>query len=419
MTEDVAIIGAGVVGIATALCLQDAGFSVVLIDRDEPGAGCSSGNAGVIANSFVLPLSSFAHILGAPKMLLDRSAPLSLPLRHAFNYAPWLWRFALNAFPKNRRHTIDRLVQINEASLPAWQRLLPQEMYSSIFVERGMLDVVAHGRSVDAIASNVQVLSAEGVPIELLDPKQVGELEPLLKGKVAGGALHRGVVQVTDPALLSEAMMKKFLAQGGVSVRLDVASVRPVVEGVEVVGSGRTLRAHRAVITAGWWSPALVSPYNEHAPLRAERGYHVMLPGVPQSFSRPVSFHHESFLATPMAGGLRLAGTVELAPPDAKPDWRRADNLLKLALSYLPELETSGMSRWVGSRPSFADSLPAIGQVRASPNIIYSFGHQHLGLTWAAISAEYVRDIIRGNMPDNYQSFSLSRFSGLNAGPVA
>lgn len=409
---DVAIVGGGVVGIATALCLQDAGMSVLLVDRDDPGAGCSSGNAGVIASSFVLPLSSFSHILGAPKMLMDRMAPLSLPWRHVANYAPWLWRFALNAFPGNRRHTIDRLIQLNEASLPAWKRLLPDDMYSRIFLERGMLDVVAVDRPLDSLVANAQALGAEGVPIELLDASQVAELEPLLSGKVAGATLHSAVTQVTDPKLLSDEMLAVFTARGGTLVRMDVSDVRSGPDSVEVVGGGQSYRAKRAVISAGWWSPAMLTRFSLRAPLRAERGYHVMLPAVTESFSRPVSFHHESFLATPMAGGLRLAGTVELAPPHAQPDWRRADNLLNLVRRYLPDFDTTGLSRWVGARPSFADSLPAIGRVSAAPNVFYSFGHQHLGLTQAAISAEYIRDIIRGTMPENIQSYSLSRFGG-------
>lgn len=409
---DVAIVGGGVIGIATALCLQDAGMSVLLVDRDDPGAGCSSGNAGVIASSFVLPLSSFSHILGAPKMLMDRMAPLSLPWRHVANYAPWLWRFALNAFPGNRRHTINRLIQLNEASLPAWKRLLPDDMYSRIFLERGMLDVVAADRPLDSLVANAQALGAEGVPIELLDASQVAELEPMLSGKVAGATLHSAVTQVTDPKLLSDEMVAVFKARGGVLMRMDVADVRSGSDDVEVIGSGQTCRAKRAVISAGWWSPAMLQRFRLRAPLRAERGYHVVLPAVTDSFSRPVSFHHESFLATPMFGGLRLAGTVELAPPDAQPDWRRADNLLNLARRYLPDFDKTGLSRWVGARPSFADSLPAIGRVSAAPNVFYSFGHQHLGLTQAAISAEYIRDIIRGAMPENIQSYSLSRFGG-------
>lgn len=222
-------------------------------------------------------------------MLMDRMAPLSLPWRHFANYAPWLWRFALNAFPGNRRHTIDRLIQLNEASLPAWKRLLPDDMYSRIFLERGMLDVVAVNRPLDSLVANAQALGVEGVPIELLDASQVAELEPLLSGKVAGATLHSAVTQVTDPKVLSDEMMAVFTARGGTLVRMDVSDVRSGPDNVEVVGGGQSCRAKRAVISAGWWSPAMLKRFSLRAPLRAERGYHVMLPtGTPAEVARQV-----------------------------------------------------------------------------------------------------------------------------------
>ena len=400
------------VGIAAALSLQDAGYSVMLIDRDAPGAGCSFGNAGVIANSFVLPLSSISNVLGAPRMLLDRTAPLSLPWRHAAHYAPWLWRFALNALPRNRRYSTDRLVELNSEALPAWKRLLPPEVFSMFFMERGMLDVVAAGRPDANLAANVAALRAEGVPVDLLSARQVAELEPLLEGKVSSGAFHSNVAQVINPALLSQALLERFTARGGLITRMSVVSLKPVAGQVEILGVGQSAHAKNALISAGWWSPELLAPFGLKAPLRAERGYHVTLPHVTSSFSRPISFHEESFLATPMVGGLRLAGTVELAPPDAAPDWRRAENLLAGARRYLADCDERDQRRWVGARPSFADSLPAIGQVPGAPNIFYSFGHQHLGLTWAAASAERLRHLTRhGESPKN-RPYSLSRFGG-------
>lgn len=407
---DVAVVGGGVIGIASAVCLRDAGFSVLLIDRDEPGTGCSAGNAGVIATSYVLPLSSISHILGAPRMLVDEMAPLSLPWRHLGSYAPWLCQFALNALPNRRRRSIEALKRLNGEALAAWKRLLGGSMASRFLIERGMLDVVASGRSLDGLRAGAAQLRAEGVRVDLLGPEEVSELEPALDSRIAGAAFHSGVAQVADPLLLSRALLDRFVASGGQVARLDVEAVAAEPGGVRVVAGGQSLRARNLLITAGFWSPRFVEPFGLRAPLRAERGYHLMLPAVTGLLDRPVSFHAESFLATPMEGGLRLAGTVELAPPDARPDWRRADNLLAFAGRYFPGLEQNGQSRWLGSRPSFADSLPAIGAVRGAGQIVYAFGHQHLGLTQAAVTAEYVREIIRGSMPHNIDSFSLERF---------
>lgn len=407
---DVAIVGGGVIGIASAVCLRDAGFSVLLIDRDEPGTGCSAGNAGVVATSFILPLSSVSHIMSAPRMLLDEMAPLSLPWRHVAAYAPWLGQFALNALPGRRRRSIDALKRLNGDALAAWKRLLGGSMASRFLIERGMLDIVASGVSLAGLRAGAAQLRAEGVPVDILGPGEVFELEPALGDRVAGAAFHSGVAQVTDPLLLSRALLDRFVAGGGQVARLNVEAVAVEADGVRVIADAQSLRVRNLLVAAGFWSPRFVAPFGLRAPLRAERGYHLMLPAMAGLLGRPVSFHAESFLATPMEGGLRLAGTVELAPPDAPADWRRADNLPALAARYFPGLDLNGQSRWVGSRPSFADSLPAIGAVRGAGQILYAFGHQHLGLTQAAVTAEYVRDIIRGYMPHNIESFSLERF---------
>lgn len=407
---DVAVIGAGVVGIAIAMCLQQDGHAVTLIDRCDPGSGCSAGNAGVIASSFVLPLSSFSHIIGTPRMLLDVDAPLSIPPKHILEYAPWLLNFVANALPKRRRQSIEALKQLNSASLAAWHRLLGQDMAKEFLRHTGMLDVVAKGKSCTTLRANAELLSAEQIAIDELNADDAEALEPALKGQLSGANFHRDVAQVTDPYLLSSAMVTRFVALGGRILRSEARAVVPTAEGVKLYHTNGAHEFSSAVVAAGWWSPGFMEQLGLRAPLRAERGYHAMLPSAGELLSRPVSFHEESFLATPMLGGLRLAGTVELSPPAAEPNWDRSNNLPRLARRYLPRLETGGQTNWFGSRPSFADSLPAIGAVRGASQILYAFGHQHLGLTQAAITAEIIQSIIRGSMPNNIQAFSLERF---------
>ena len=312
--------------------------------------------------------------------------------------------------PSKRRHSIDALKRLNEASLEAWKRLLGPAMTARFLIERGMLDVVSAGQPLDALHANADLLRSEGVPIEMLSADGVAELEPALNGRVSGGVLHSASAQVTDPSDLSQAMVSRFIAAGGQLMKAQVDRIGAETDRAVIYAAGTTLAARHVVVATGWWSPTLVADFGLKAPLRAERGYHVMLPNCSGVLNRPVSFHAESFLATPMVGGLRLAGTVELAPPDAPPDWRRSDNLTRQVAQYLPGLDTSDQTRWVGARPSFADSLPAIGAVRGAGSILYAFGHQHLGLTQAAVTAEYIRDIIRGTMPDKIEQFSLERF---------
>ena len=412
---DVAVVGGGIIGIASALALQATGRSVVLIDRSEPGGGCSAGNAGVIATSFVLPLASVAHILAAPRMLLSATGPLSMPLQHTGHYASWMYRFARAATPKRRLHAIALLKLLNGRALVAWRDLLGPDLAAQFLREKGMLDIIRADRPTKKLWAHAEALASEGIALDRLSPDEVADLEPSLTRRISAGVLHRDVAHVTNPLDLSRALVTRFRTGGGEVLQRDVSTVAPEGDAVAIRCADDRILAGKALIAAGWWSRQLVEPLGLACPLRAERGYHVMLPGNADLLGRPVSFHEESFLATPMWGGLRLAGTVELAPPSAKPDWRRADMLPDLAEAYLPPLDREGSLRWMGSRPSFADSLPAIGIVPAAPNILYAFGHQHLGLTQAAVTAEYIRELIAGSAPANIENFSLARFGRASA----
>jgi D-amino-acid dehydrogenase len=146
-------------------------------------------------------------------------------------------------------------------------------------------------------------------------------------------------------------------------------------------------------------------------PLAVERGYHLMLPAPGLALEVPVSNAAHSFVATPMAAGLRLAGTVEIAGPEAAPDWRRAEVLGVHARRMLPGLAVAGASRWMGLRPSFPDSLPAIDRFPGVANAFAAFGHGHYGLSLSPMTGRIVADMVAGRVPGlDVSAFRLGRF---------
>lgn len=406
------VVGGGVVGIATALRLQMTGATVKLVDRDEPGRGCSFGNAGVIATSFVLPLSSPHHILAAPRLLADPLGPLAVRIADLPSLAPWLSRFVLNAAPRRQRRTIEGLKHLNGSALASWRALLSEIGGAHHLIERGMLDVARTARAATSLSRSAERLRAEGVRVTALNAREVAELEPALSRPVSAGLLHDDVAHVDSPFGVLETLFAAFLGLGGEFVKAEVTGVVPKTDGrVDVVAEATTFTVDAAVVACGHASPALLSGLGVKAPLGVELGYHLMLPSPGEVPTRPVSFHAESFLATPMLDGLRLAGTVELARPDAAPDWRRAEQLLILARKYLPNIAGEDATRWMGVRPSFPDALPAIGTVPGASQIAYAFGHQHLGLTLAAITGDCVRQLLANSKPSfPMDPYSLDRF---------
>ena len=172
------------------------------------------------------------------------------------------------------------------------------------------------------------------------------------------------------------------------------------------------LTASQLIVSAGRWSDSLLEPLGYSVPLESERGYHLMLPSPGVQLSRPTAMAERGFIATPMRDGLRLAGTVEFAALDAPVDPRRSDILCELAQPYLPGLDKTGATRWMGNRPVLPDSLPAIGAASRHRNLLYNFGHHHLGLTYAAASAQILSSVIVGESPPiDVSLMSLDRFS--------
>lgn len=411
--SDVVVIGGGVVGLAAALTLRQRGRRVLLIDRETPGSGCSWGNAAVIASSFVLPLSDVGHILGAPRMLLDPLGPLAIRGRDIMTTAPWLGRFAFNALPARQRRTIDALRSLNARAVASWRSLLAGIGYSHAMAERGMLEVVRPGspKHVESLRRLAGRLDQEGVAVDWLDAPGVAELESVLRGRVGAGILHRDVAHVSDPAIVNATLLRAFRMLGGDLLRADIERLEPAENGVRLVARNREIFAERLIVAAGYRSRDLLRPLGCKVPIGVERGYHQMVEKKGFAIERPISFHHEAFLATPIGDRLRLAGTVELAAIDAPPAWKRAEQLVGLASRYLPDLTPIEGSRWMGARPSFPDGLPAIGMVDGAPQIFYAFGHQHLGLTQAAVTADAVDCLLAGRAaPFDLMPFNLGRF---------
>jgi D-amino-acid dehydrogenase len=166
------------------------------------------------------------------------------------------------------------------------------------------------------------------------------------------------------------------------------------------------------VVAAGAWSRPLARRLGTDLPLDTERGYHLQLPREAAVRPRlPVYSTERGQVCTPLAAGLRLAGTVELASLEAPADWRRADLLLANARRWFPEIDGRGAQRWLGFRPSMPDSLPVIARAPKVANAVLAFGHGHCGLMLGARTGELVRDLVLDRLPEiDVAPFRADRF---------
>lgn len=405
---DAVVIGAGVVGIATALQLRLAGLEVLLLDQNPPASGTSSGNAGAIAISEVLPLADSNVIRKLPGWLCNPSGPLAVRWRYLPTLTPWLTRFLLASRPSRVESLTQQLGYLLGRTLDDLTPLVERSGLTNLWRRDGALMVYASQAGLEADLPGWALRGAQGVRWERCAPGKARDLVPELLPAWEHAIAIKDFSHVEDPYLFTLGLFNQFMKEGGRFEQSAVDDVRQQagrVTGV-TLQSGHSIAAGLVVVASGVWSDRFSAQVNQTLPLESERGYHLTLPNARHPLKRYLMNHSESFVILPMSnGGLRIAGTVELASRDAAPDYGRARMLLDKAQALIGPLETEGMTEWMGNRPSVPETVPVIGPSAKVSQLYFATGHGHLGLTLAATTGAMLREHILGirEVPDEFR----------------
>ncbi|MEO5757655.1 MAG: FAD-dependent oxidoreductase [Mesorhizobium sp.] len=407
---EIAVVGAGVVGLATALRLASEGREVLLIDPNEPGSGASFGNAGTLAEYACSPVGNPAVLRALPKLLLDADSPFSLRWTALLHLAPWLLRFVRQSLPAAAQANAMAMAGLLAEALPAWEEMAAQADAADLLRRNGCLYLYRRESDLAAGAPSRALRAEFGIDQQLLSREEVAALEPNLPPADGGGLYFPQLTNLTDPKAMMERLLKAATARGAVLQRAEVSGLRAEAGGVELSGPGLRIRAGKVVIAAGAFSRPLAAQAGDRIPLETERGYHLEFPMEMPLLTRPVCPVDLGFYMTPMAGRLRVAGTVELGRLASPPNPRRLALLDRGVRQFFSSLGEPS-SQWLGFRPSLPDSRPVIGPSAVNANVIHAFGHGHLGLTLAAITARLVADAVAGR-GDRVQlaPFAANRF---------
>lgn len=448
----IAVIGAGVIGLTSALQLQQRGFAVTLIDAEGVAAGASFGNAGHIATEQVFPLASTGLLWQLPRLL--RQGTLALRWRAIWTDRRFFWHFLQAMRPAQWRRSHQVLRQLCEEAMPAWQRLLAVHQLSDLLLPHGNLLVFEGPKAHQHAQQQQQFYAAAGVACQLLTRAQTLALCPGLADSIQCSVWFERTGHCVSPGLLCQQLARAFCQAGGkllidrvtavqtsghTSAQSSKKSQATPTQTSEVtlqLASGAAdQQFQHVIICTGAASHSLLQPLGITLPLTAERGYHLHQPMPFQPTMAVASFDRKMIL-TPMSDGLRACGVVEFAGVGQKPDWRHLQRLNQHAKALWPHWQdaskpstgqtstgqttilptavaattTEFTTRWSGERPTLADSLPAIGE-SGIKGVWLNLGHQHLGLTFAAYSAELLSDALLGNSTVNFMnSLSPRRF---------
>lgn len=409
---DVIVIGAGVVGLSAAIAAQAWGMTVTVLDREGPAAGASAGNAGAFAFTDILPLASPGILKKAPKWLLDPLGPLAVPPAYALKIAPWMFRFWRACSPEQVARSTTAQTALMDLSKAELEPFLHRTGTLPMLRKDGNLQVYESEAELKAALPGWKVREAHGIEFHHLDASRMADIQPGLAARFTHGTFTPGWYSIADPKLYTLALADHFRSLGGILERANVTALRPVEGGVEVLSEGgETRRALQVVLSAGAFSHRIARSLDERMPLETERGYNTTLPVDAFDLRTQLTFGGHGFVVTRLSTGIRVGGAVELGGLELPPNFRRSEAMLKKAKDFLPGLKTQGGTQWFGFRPSLPDSLPAIGRARATPRVIYAFGHGHLGLTQSAGTARLVVDLLSGQTPAiDITPFSPQRF---------
>tara|TARA_B100000029_G_scaffold512062_1_gene607722 strand:- start:922 stop:2175 length:1254 start_codon:yes stop_codon:yes gene_type:complete len=406
--SNVGVIGAGIQGICVALCLLKKGFKVTLFDRGDPGNSASYGNAGHFSPYASVPINRPDILVDVPSMLLSSTGPLALKWNYVPKMIPWFLKFIKNCSKKNMLHTAKYMHQILDLALPAYDELFQDIDISGLVEDKGIIYFWTN-KDLKSRELEISIRKNLGVKQQLLNAKEIHDLEPHIKQIYHGGVFYPNARHTRNPKKILLKLFDLFLERGGLFKKQNVENITFSADNKPSIKTDNNLFIFdKVVITCGAFSKKLTDNLEEKIPLDTERGYHVHFKGHDHLLSRPIIFLNKGFGITPMEQGLRVVGTVEFGGLKNPISKSRILNLVKNAKYLFPEL-TEHHDEWLGFRPTLPDFLPVIGPSKNYKNVFYSFGHHHLGWTLGAISGK----IIAGMIAKENTNLDLSPYSSL------
>lgn len=408
----VAIVGAGIVGTATAFELARSGCDVTVFDPHPAGeGGASFGNASHIGLADIHPLSTPGIHITAARMLMNRDGPLKIPLTDVPRYAGWFWKFWRTSQGTRFQNATAALTELGRTCRQDTTAMFKAAQIGHKLKFDGAAYVYDNHQSFSASLSGWADKAAAGHLSDVWSETQIRDHLPCLNPKFRHSVRLRSWGQVTDSLEVVQDIAAAAANLGVRFMQRPVQRLSVTDAGVELVAHGEIHRADYCVLAAGVATGALARQMGDRLPLAAERGYNLTFPTADVGdVDLPLVFADRGVVATQVTGGLRVGGWAEYTRPDRPPNPAYFQSLFRISAELFPGINTAGAVAWWGNRPSLPDSIPVISVSRHTDRIIYNCGHGHYGLTHAARSARIAASLLSGSPDPAAQMYSITRF---------
>ena len=416
MTNDVhekhyLVVGAGIVGVSTAIWLQRAGNNVTIIDREGPAAGTSYGNAGVLAAASVVPIPVPGLLGKIPGMLFNANKPLFLRWSYLYRLLPFLRHYLGHAKPKIVERISDGLTLLLQDTADQHLALAANTPATAFITTGDYLFGYTDRAAYEADQYGWNLRRARGYQFTEMQADDLAAYDPALANRFGFGVRCPDHGFISDPGAYVTALFDHFRAQGGQFKTATVSDfhIQDGIAKAVITDTGR-LEADTIIVTTGAWSGPLAEKLGVQVPLESERGYHVEFVNPSIQLKAPIMVAAGKFVVTPMQGRLRCAGVVEFGGLEAAPSRGPFELLRRQTAALFPELTYDRVDEWMGHRPATSDSLPVIGAAPKAKNIWLGYGHQHVGLTGGPKTGRWLAQLATQQSPNvDLSCFAPSR----------
>ena len=413
-TKHIAVLGAGFVGICSAIALIKRGYTVSLIDKSTPASETSHGNSGVIWSGGFHPLADPQLIKELPRLACNQDTKFLLQYSELPWLAPWLIRFLNRCQKKHYVHSTAAVGALSKDSVSHHLALMKEANAESYLNETGYLRVFRHEQTFESARKQFADFDDHDIPYTIVTGSEIADLEPDLDVDYAGAIWMNGSHSVKNPGQLGRRYFDYFISLGGKFYQQPAKALETssTPAGWKVTLDNQQIECDAVVMAMGVWSNELLKPFGIKLPFVQERGYHMMFqyPG-DKTLSRPVNDAEMGFVLSPMDYGIRATTGCNLSARERAPNPRQ----LKKLLPYMRQTFSLGDEildqPWMGRRISTPDSIPLIGELPKLPGLVIATGHCHLGLTLAPVTGECIADIISSSGNRDLTPYDPLRFA--------
>ncbi len=407
----VGIIGGGIIGLSSAYYLNKEGFEVTIFDQGDLKVGCSTGNAGMIVPSHIIPLASPGMIAKGIRWMFDSKSPFYVRPRFSKDLVKWGYQFIRHANKEHVEYSIPALKSISVFSKSMVQQLAAELPFDFGYHERGLLMLYRREESEKEEIETAHIANKAGIEARVLSPAEIQRLEPDVRVAARGGVFYPGDAHLSPQVLMENLIL--LLKERGVQFRSNTVITEFETNKNRITGlnsSEANFQLDMLVVAAGAWSGKLISKLGVSLPMQAGKGYSFTVRDIEKNTRIPTIFLGERVAVTPMGKDLRFGGTMEISGVDHAVNMRRVRGIYESISNYYPDMKVMMPEPehvWHGLRPCSPDGLPYIGRSGRYNNLIIATGHSMMGLSLGPGTGKLVCEIAQ----EERTSISLAPFN--------